>query len=64
MQKQTGAVVPNKILGPISPAQATAQAGVQVIDIQVTDYGYQPAVTRAKANVPGKLVLQTDGAYG
>ncbi len=63
-QKQAGLVVSNNFLGPISPAQATTQAGIQAINVQVTDYGYQPAVTRAKANVRSKLVLQTDGTYG
>ena len=59
-----------KFIGPIAPAQAnadtqaTVRTDIQTINIQVTDSGYQPAVTRAKANLPSKLVLQTQDVYG
>ena len=63
---QAGRAAAGKFIGPIAPTQANAnmQAGVQTINIQVTDSGYQPAVTHAKANLPSKLVLQTQDVYG
>lgn len=65
---QAGRAAASKFIGPIAPAQANTQtnvqAGVQTINIQVADSGYQPAVTHAKANLPSKLVLQTQDVYG
>lgn len=58
-------------IGPALPTQAArvqaaiqSDSNAQVVTINVTDYGYEPPVTRAKANMPIKLVLQTQGAYG
>ena len=67
---QAGLAAVGKFIGPIAPAQAnadtqaTVRTDIQTINIQVTDSGYQPAVTRAKANLPSKLVLQTQDVYG
>lgn len=64
---QVGSVA-SKFIGPIAPAQTNTQTsmqtGVQTINIQVTDSGYQPAIAHAKANLPSKLVLQTQDVYG
>jgi len=58
-------------IGPVqsnqtAPATTSTQSGaaIQTVSINVSDYGYEPPVSRAKANVPIKLVLQTQGAYG
>ena len=65
-QSPSGASGPR--IGPISPAQATAQAsasdGTQTINIQLVNGTYEPAVSYAKAGVSSKLLLHTQNGFG
>lgn len=65
-RSQSGASSPR--IGPLSPAQATAQAsavdGAQTINIQLVNGTYEPAVSYAKADVPSKLLLHTQNGFG
>jgi sulfite exporter TauE/SafE len=50
------------VAGP--PAVSDASSGVQTLVVDVENRGYSPSRVKAKAGLPTKLVLRTDGTVG